>query len=292
MSGRPHGGLGVLWRKTLGALCSVRVLDDNRLLILEISNGHHQIVLLNVYLPCDNGSNLEDYRFYLSKVDSLIGNTPYSAAFGDFNANIKSSTHRFGKELVHFCETENLIISDSIIGDKDKFTFYSEAHDSTAWLDHLVSSSSFHSLIENIYVDNSLVSSDHFPIFVHLNVDQVNFVNSHPAVCENKKRIMWSEVSDHEIGKYTDASNMCFSGVILDHSLILCDDPLCTDPEHVSAINLMYSQITEALASADIHLIETKDKLFKQVPSWNNLCADEVYQGTIQTVSQAVQSDI
>ena len=137
LSGRPFGGIAIFWRKALGPLCRIKEVDDERLMMLELECDKQIIQLLNVYLPCDNGSNIDDFRFYLSKIASLVVN-PLSAAFGDFNANIRSKSHRFGKELVAHCIEENLVFSDNMICKSDTFTFYSAAHNSVAWLDHLV----------------------------------------------------------------------------------------------------------------------------------------------------------
>ena len=120
---RPYGGLGILWRKSLGHSCNVKPLDDPRLLLLEITFNNEQCLsLLNVYLPYDDGSNLDgsnldEYQMYLAKVSTYLDGN-YSAAFGDFNGNIISNNHRFGKELVQFCENESLVMSDYITGDK------------------------------------------------------------------------------------------------------------------------------------------------------------------------------
>ena len=75
--GRPYGGLGILWRKSLGQSCNVKPLGDPRLLMLELSlDGNKHMTLLNVYLPCDDGSNLEDYQMYLAKVSSYLDGRP------------------------------------------------------------------------------------------------------------------------------------------------------------------------------------------------------------------------
>ena len=269
--GRPYGGLCILWRKSLGPTFSVKTLDDPRLLLCEITNGDHSVALLNVYLPCDNGSNMEDYRFYLSKVECLLAEFPYSAAFGDFNANIKSPNHRFGLELKTFCTSENLVISDSLIADEDTFTFYSEAHDSVAWLDHMVATQNLHSLIDHIWVDYSYVTSDHFPVFVCLTMDEVNPNPSTAASMPSYggSRVKWENLSIEHIAKYKLLTEISLSNVALNHALILCDDPSCKDVSHISAINTMYRQIVESLVVADNELIKCtsrKQATFKQLP--------------------------
>ena len=63
--GRPYGGLGVLWRKSLGPSCSVSVMDDDRLMRVNINNGNRILSVFNVYLPYDDGSNRDEFEMYL-----------------------------------------------------------------------------------------------------------------------------------------------------------------------------------------------------------------------------------
>ena len=108
--GRPFGGLAVLWRKTFGTALTIESLDDNRLMLCRLMHGNTTTTLANVYLPCDNGSNIDEFSFYLSKIDSVLTCDVQAAAIGDFNSNITSSHHRFGSELKSFCASENLTI--------------------------------------------------------------------------------------------------------------------------------------------------------------------------------------
>ena len=70
-----HGGeLDILWRKTLGQPCAGKPLDDPRLFKVGIClDSYKDITLLNVHLPCDDGSNLEDYQIYLANVSTYLG---------------------------------------------------------------------------------------------------------------------------------------------------------------------------------------------------------------------------
>ena len=45
----------------------------------------------NVYLPCDDGSNLEDYQMHLAKVYSYLDGI-YSGALVDFNVFVFNGT--------------------------------------------------------------------------------------------------------------------------------------------------------------------------------------------------------
>ena len=82
---------------------------------------------------------------------------------GDFNAALNSPIET---ELIDMCDTIGLVISDY-----DKFgrtcntyTYVSDAHNSTSWLDHFICSHSVHSLITDLHILDKCPSSDHLPV--------------------------------------------------------------------------------------------------------------------------------
>ena len=273
--GRPYGGLGVLWRKSFGPSWSVSVMDDDRLMRVDISNNNRIISIFNVYLPYDDGSNRDEFQMYLGKIDSELSNWPYSCAIGDFNANTRDGSSRFGQEFIRFCAEESLIVSDSILAPSDTFTFLSNAHATVAWIDHVVSTRNFHSLIDAIWTDRCYVSSDHFPVFIRLNVDKINLAQSTPG---NQLRacraIKWDTLDELDLETYRTESNINLSQVKLNHSLLLCDDIMCNDPSHYAAIDTMYNAIVEALNTASECIRSRKVPSHKQIAGWNEICTE------------------
>ena len=68
---------------------------------------------------------------------------------GDMNANIQeddnhSINHTFGKQLVDFCKSQNLIISDQCILGISTYTFVNPVNASTSWLDHAICTAAMH----------------------------------------------------------------------------------------------------------------------------------------------------
>lgn len=283
LTGRPFGGLAVLWKKSLGSSCCVELLDDTRLMLCKISNGPHSIALLNVYLPYDNGSNLGEYSFYLSKIDSLLSGYPYASAIGDFNANIANKHHRFGAELKSFCEEENWMLSDYSISPIDTFTFYSDAHHTVAWLDHIMSTTNFHSIVNNIWVEHEYVTSDHFPIFTSILLSDITNTetSNHDNKSYKKSHLNWSKMSAANIREYKKHTAVTLAGIQLNHALILCKDPTCKDPCHIAAIDTMYMQIIDALKTAEHEVLKgklTKTGQYQQVPGWKEVCLEQHQQ--------------
>ena len=75
-TGRPFGGVAVLWRKTLNTYCStsrsIITYDCDRILGLQLTWGSFIALFLCVYLLCDCSDNHDDYMFYLSKIFQII----------------------------------------------------------------------------------------------------------------------------------------------------------------------------------------------------------------------------
>jgi len=155
--GRPHGGMAIMWRKTLGSICKIVDFMDKRLMGLEILNNKSNLLIINVYLPYCSEDNTDEFLYYLSRIDSLISdyNSPYIIALGDYNAHVSQSGHhghKFGEHFLHFCQEENITLSDVALLPDDTYTYLSDAHSSMSWIDHLVSTASAHSLIKDINI--------------------------------------------------------------------------------------------------------------------------------------------
>ena len=64
-------------------MCNILQFDDPR---LEVNCDAKKILVLNVYLPYDNGDNCDDYMYYLAMINSIVTDfpSPYSIVCGDF----------------------------------------------------------------------------------------------------------------------------------------------------------------------------------------------------------------
>ena len=162
LKGRPHGGLAILWRKTLDN-CKIIDNDDCRSITIEISNGTSSILLMNIYMPVAHTDNIDDYIYYLSKFKSVTSesSSSYVAMFGDLNTNIRMDSAAkciFTDHLYELCQAENYVISDHELCDKDSFTFFSASHNTVSWIDHLISNESLHNIIEDITINDSCMT--------------------------------------------------------------------------------------------------------------------------------------
>jgi exonuclease III len=275
LTGRPHGGVAILWRKTL---LGVNVIDlhDARLIGISVTCGNKQIALLNVYLPVDSSQNMDNFMFYLSKIGDFIDShpTPYVAVIGDFNTNLLQNSHSvFRSHLLQYCQENNLLVVDQRLCSNDTFTFFSEAHHSVSWLDHIVTNLNMVSFFSNITVDYGYISSDHFPLCAELNVPvskiESEQCDSHSRECN----IRWDKLSEHDLSIYKNASDESLKNIKLPLPLLLCDDDQCTDERHLQQINSFYKDIIESLRESGDILAQMGDKhRNSEIPGWNDYC--------------------
>ena len=116
----------------------------------------------------------DDYNFYLDKIKTIIvsAETPYVFVLGDFNADIQSDSV-FGTELVEICNLNKLDFIDKCLLPSSSFTFISQAHGTTSWLDHCITTAAGRFIISDAYITDNVVCSDHFPLTVNVlcNID-------------------------------------------------------------------------------------------------------------------------
>ena len=138
---RPYGGVAILIRKKLRQHYNFVFYDDTLIIGFELKLLSDSIHLLNVYLPHQCHDNYDVYVEYIGKISAIIEDCSTSkiAIIGDFNADVGTA---FETELLSFCADRELIISDHDFFGRcsDKYTYVSDAHSTTSWLDHFICS--------------------------------------------------------------------------------------------------------------------------------------------------------
>ena len=169
-----------------------------------------------------------------------------------------------------------MLISDTLLCKEDSYTFYSSAHESVSWLDHIVATHSAHNLLESIDVDYTKMSSDHHPLVACINVDILPVTNNdtNDNNTRSKTVVKWDTLSVDDLNAYKNRTDKYLSCVRLDHDMILCDDVHCTNINHKNAIDKMYCEITSALLDACKPFSEVSKNNKPQVAGWNEYCKE------------------
>ena len=132
------------------------------------------------------------------------------------------------------------------------------------------------SVILDIYIEYGYISSDHRPIFMKLQCNTVpELSESTSEKSEKKCKVIWDNLNVQDIELYTENTKSNLANVFLNHSLLLCDDPSCTDITHIAAIDRLYHNIVEALLSSSESLTSITGPQHNQVPGWNQVISEQ-----------------
>ena len=127
-SGRPPGGVAILWRRSLGKNVTELRFDADWLIGIQIklSEGS-ELVIICIYMPYQASHNEDEFHSKLGFLSHIVNETdcPNIVIAGDFNADT-SRESLFGPHLRLFCEENDLVFSSSINLPPDSHTFVSD----------------------------------------------------------------------------------------------------------------------------------------------------------------------
>lgn len=72
LRGRPYGGVGLLWRRSLFHDVTVIQCSSPRMCAVKVVVRDKAFLLLNVYMPTDTASNLTDFTDILGMITRLV----------------------------------------------------------------------------------------------------------------------------------------------------------------------------------------------------------------------------
>ncbi len=90
LQGRPHGGCAIIYNKRLKCSVVPVQLDSKRCMAAVISFREFKILLINVYMPCDQNQYDAEYDDVLYDINMLIHNQSIDHILigGDLNTDI------------------------------------------------------------------------------------------------------------------------------------------------------------------------------------------------------------
>ena len=100
----------------------------------------------------------------------------------------------------------------------DTFTYTSQSHGTTSWLDHCITTMSGQSVISHVSVIDNVVCSDHFPLCIEVICDVVPLYNSTMTSAVNSST-KWHAAKDSDKLQYMINSEELASKIII-HTLI------------------------------------------------------------------------
>jgi len=278
--GRPYGGTAILYKRILANRISVVQTGDSRLTGIKINTRYGPTLILSVYMPTDyhDDDSLEKYVEICGKINALIIDSDIVECIiaGDFNCSLGS---RFYCNFDHLMSENKLTCSD-INMLPSAFTYSSNDHSCTSWIDHILCTKSMNDIIAEVKVLYDHISSDHKPLsisFANL-LESVDCNISKTDTVVSTQRC-WNAVDDLTKLYYSTYLDQLLQSVPVpsDLQLCLCTSNSCAECNHHQSIIDYYNQImwcVESAVNVFVPVKNTVDSTYN-VPGWNEYVQDK-----------------
>lgn len=240
--GRPFGGLGILWRKSLH-WDSVEVESVNKVvMVCKFKVKSFEFNIINVHCPC--ADDVVEYLDTLGSIDNCLCSLSGDVMIlGDFNA---SKENKFIDYVRMFCEDKNLCLYDDETLDSNTYTYQHIGRGAKSWIDHVVVNANLRNFITKCGVLYDYMLSDHLPLYVTV---ELKYLNIHIDPVRNSAPLNmrpcydWSRVDDNiKIGIVNTLRDRLSS---LQCQLLDSNDCLNADLNYKTCIDDYYHSIVE-----------------------------------------------
>ena len=173
---------------------------------------------------------------------------------------------------MQFCHDSKLVLSSMKFLPVDSYT-YSEAWHTTSWLDHVICTADAHESLEVVEIVYGLTTTDHLPVSMMINVDNLPDCSSSTDGA-NRVKVDWAKLSKEDVLYYCGRSDVLLREIQLPMDAILCPNINCDDVTHCNDLCEMYNSIVSAIHEASRHLHTHPRKVTNTKPGWNKYVAD------------------
>ena len=252
LSGRPFGGVAILWRKKFNVNIKYIGSDsEGRCLSILLSTGlNRNIVITSVYFPCYD--SLTNYLTSIGPVHAYIQDllmkfqNELHIIAGDFNFECNPSQHGFNL-FDSIAQNYGLHCCDSFVNGSINYTYNHSSLNHTSWIDHFfVSTEIFQSTPASVIIDVGDNISDHCPITCSLAI----LFNAEKCLTKDERTpILYNERWDKaDLLMYYQLTGIYLQQIITPSCLLSSNLVKCTDVYDV--IDQYYIQIVKALKNA------------------------------------------
>ena len=271
--GRPYGGLGILWKKSLAtnaSFCSVP--GTNRACDLQLNICGKSMMLINAYMPVDNHrkhlidsvfqdtlDNLELFTESCSSHDVIIG--------GDLNLDMsRQNAHDICYR--DFLDRHNMTYTFDLPTADSGYTYYDMDNGGQSCIDHFSVCQELCDAFRSVTrCEHALNPSKHLPVLIKISFPQVLDTNESHENDDNGDvmPISWCKVTDEHVRKYQHAQHR-FLCQLKKFEVINCDDVLCECEAHKQQIDGLCAALIECCLKSDHVFPRVKKKQCR--PNW------------------------
>lgn len=272
--GRPYGGTCILWKSRLKNRVDIIKCTSSRLCAVSVNiNESCNILLINVYMPCDDrkeGHNLDTFRSQLDEINFLVQqvNPTYFIVGGDLNTDFRRDTLQT-RTLSSFLDDEALfcpILLNKFVKNID-YTYCNADATSTSIIDHFLICSTLYDVLVSYEKVSSIDNlSDHDAVTCSLSMSMEYCIFSNKDFVNHA---VWSKASEHDIQEYKRHLDLLLNSISIPNGVLNCNDLTCV--KHSREINVLYHKIVNALTDAANTCIPRSKPPRKQtgMPGWD-----------------------
>jgi len=165
LCGRPFGGTGILWRKSLCINVKlIRKSGDGRVITVSLAD---KFMVTCMYLPCHSSS--VDYAIELTNIcadlESVIEAYPQYVHLVAGDLNFECNTGNIGYDIFSSMAKDCRLKCVDNYDDKCGYTYFHDALEHYSWIDHVfISSSATDTLQDFCILDSGCNNSAHLPL--------------------------------------------------------------------------------------------------------------------------------
>ena len=271
--GRPYGGCAILWRKDIPFNITPVYTGSKRLCAVKLTGINTNILLFNVYMPCDTLSNSEEYESVLSDVNDTANNNNVTRIIigGDFNTDFQRKRSSHTKSLSTFMKDECIECPDENIEEGFSHTFESKSDGTRSNIDHFLLTNNLHvNVVKYKVIHDGHNLSDHCPISISLSLtgEQDRVLQALPL--KQGTRLSWDKTTEDNVKAYQCELNNLLAQIHVPVDTVICDNLQCKD--HQEEIQMYYDNIMNScLIAGDKCIPHCKqgNGQYKHVPGWS-----------------------
>ena len=274
LNGRPFGGTGFIWSKTISSLVKPRnEYNHERITVLEINSSLCPILVINCYLPYFNSNDIvsqtDIYVETVGFIDYVINDNPGASiiVMGDMNCDYYNGTNQFALALKDLVAEHGLYCTYDSMNNFDARTCYTRSNvkqASFSLLDYIfVSRNLIPHIVDVSILDSGDVLSDHIPVKITLDIDlsiKHTTTKSLPSV------VNWRGITDSVRKNFENVMEDCLNKICIPD--ILHGKKCCNDLEHIHQIEDYYLKIVDCIRVADLQLPRCRPTTIKGY--WND----------------------
>ena len=275
LSGRPYGGVGVIFKKSKKFIFRPIVTQSKRICALECIINDNKFLFFSIYMPCNISDKNDEFNDVLSEIKVICNLYPnYQLIIaGDFNCTLNNTNLRNTYFLNFLVDLD--LVCPTAFEPNHSFTFINSIGNKSL-IDHFCVSSTLVEVISdfNIISDGDNLS-DHLPVIMEidfpyfLNVD--GGIQLHKNVNDLNSRFNWNNASKDNIQAFRFNLDKHLSDIDVPLDAVLCSNFNCVT--HYDDFLKFHYNIVDACVKSTIESIEKSvhKKPKNKLIGWNKL---------------------